>query len=247
MGEPANTHAEQVRTLFDVKATTWSAKYAPHGPLAGRLTRLATAVSYHVPVGGTVLELGCGTGELARHLAASGLLVAGCDISPQMLAHASAAGPGSHVSWVRLDPGWRTLPLRPASVDAVVAASVLEYVAYPQGVLQECARVLRRGGVALCTVPDPAHPVRWLEQLAIPAARSPLGYVASDRWPRLRHYVTYLQISRQRRTADWWCAAAARAGLTTIPRPAEGAERAPLRLLTFQRPRHDPDPTVEPR
>ena len=233
--------------LFDVKATTWSANYAPGGPLAGRLTRLATAVSYHVPTGGTVLDLGCGTGELARHLAASGLLVAGCDIAPQMLAHASAADQGRRVGWVRLDPGWRTLPLRSASVDAVVAASVLEYVAHPQAVLEECARVLRPGGVALCTVPDPAHPVRWMEQLAIPAARSPLGRAAAGRWPRLRlrQYVTYLQVSRQRRTVDWWGGVAALAGLSTVPRPAEDAERAPLRLLTFHRPRQDPDTTRE--
>ncbi len=233
--------------LFDVKAADWSAKYTSDGPLAGRLTRLATAVSYHVPTGGTVLDLGCGTGELARHLAASGLLVAGCDIAPQMLALASAADQGDRVGWVRLDPGWRTLPLRPASVDAVIAASVLEYVAHPRVVLQECARVLRPGGVALCTVPDPAHPVRWLEQLAIPAARSPLGHAASDRLPRLRHYVTYLQISRQRRTAAWWSSVAARAGLATVPRPADDAERAPLRLLTFERPRHDRDTTRETR
>lgn len=239
MGEPASTHAGQVRTLFDLKATNWSAKYAPYGPLAGRLTRLATAVSYHVPTGGSVLDLGCGTGELARHLAASGLLVAGCDIAPQMLARASAAEEGGPVGWVQLDPRWQTLPLRPASVDAVVAASVLEYVAHPQGVLAECARVLRPGGVMLCTVPDPSHPVRWLEQLAIPAARGPLGHAAAERWPRLQHYVTYLQISRQRRTANWWSVMAARAGLTTVPRPADDAERAPLRLLTFRRPRHD--------
>lgn len=247
MPEPAPAHADQVQRLFDVKATTWSAKYAADGPLAGRLTRLATAVSYHVPTGGTVLDLGCGTGDLARHLAVSGLLVAGCDIAPEMLARAAAAGGGSSVGWLRLDPGWQTLPLRPASVNAIVAASVLEYVARPQGVLNECARVLRPGGVVLCTVPDPAHPVRWLEWLAIPAARSPLGRAAAERWPRLRHYVTYLQISRQRRSGDWWSAVAARAGLTTVPRPAEDAERAPLRLLTFQRSSPAPDALKESR
>jgi len=40
---------------------------------------------------------------------------------------------------------------------------------------------------------------------------------------------------------------AARAGLATVPRPADDAERAPLRLLTFERPRHDRDTTRETR
>ncbi len=118
-----------------------------------------------------MLDLGCGTGELARHLAASGLRVTGCDISANMLNQAAAADAAGAAGWVPLQPGWQALPFAPASFDAVVAASVLEYVGSPAAVLGECARVLRPGGVMLCTVPDLAHPVRWLEWAA--AAISP--------------------------------------------------------------------------
>ena len=110
-----------------------------------------------------MLDLGCGTGELARHLAAAGLRVTGCDISAEMLARLPRPIPTGAVEWVPLDPGWQTLPFESASFDAVVAASVLEYVDEPAAVLRECARVLRPGGVVLCTVPDLTHPVRWLE------------------------------------------------------------------------------------
>jgi ubiquinone/menaquinone biosynthesis C-methylase UbiE len=186
-----------------------------------------------VVAGGRLLDLGCGTGELARDLAASGFRVTGCDIAPQMLRRAAAADPDARVGWLRLAPRWGTLPFGPASVDAVVAASVLEYVPDAGAVLRECARVLRPGGVLLCTVPNPAHPVRWLEWLAGRAARTPTARAGFSASPRLRQYLTYLQVSRQCRPVGWWCSAAGNAGLVRL---AHSARRSPLCLLIFQRP-----------
>ena len=103
MTDQATAHPEQVQRLFDDKASTWAAKYAPHGRLTGRLTQLADAVGYRVAAGGHVLDLGCGSGELSRHLAAAGLRVTGCDISPKMLARAAASDPTASSSWC----GWR--------------------------------------------------------------------------------------------------------------------------------------------
>jgi SAM-dependent methyltransferase len=226
--------AVQVRQLFDTKAAAWPSKYAPDGRLAGRLTRLARAVTYFVPACGSVLDLGCGTGELAAATAAAGMRVTGCDISPEMLRRAATEMSHS-VGWVHLDPGWRVLPFRAGTFDAVVASSVLEYVDDPTAVLRECRRVLRPGGIVLCTVPDPRHPVRWLEWLIDTVAREPVVQVAARRWPRLDSYLTYLRISRQRHSSRWWHAAAARANLLDIRYRFDSAERSTLRLLTFQR------------
>lgn len=236
MADRAPGHPEKVRLLFDTKAATWSAKYAPGGRLVDRLTRFADAVGFHIAAEGTVLDLGCGTGELSRHLGAVGLRVTGCDISPQMLEQAATGDDGRVVDWVCLDPEWRMLPFEPDSFDAVVAASVLEYVDSPAAVLAECARVLRPGGVMLCTVPDLAHPVRWLEWLAGLAGRIPVMRALASDWPRAERYLTYLQISRQRHPAGWWHNVAAQAGLLTGDRPPDAAAPSPLRLFTFQRP-----------
>ena len=235
MAEQALDHTQQVQLLFDAKAGSWAAKYAPDGRLARRLTQLADAIGYHVPSGGRVLDLGCGTGELARHLAGAGLRVTGCDISANMLGQAAAADPAAAAVWIQLDPDWRTLPVATASFDAVLAASVLEYVGSPAAVLHECARVLRPGGVLLCTVPDPRHPVRWLEWLVGAAASGSFVRAAAESWPRLDRYLTYLQISRQRRSAGWWHATAGQEGLLAIPRRPHSARHSPLRLFTFRR------------
>jgi SAM-dependent methyltransferase len=227
--------ALQVRQLFDDKAAAWPSKYAQDGPLAGRLTRLTSAVAYHVPTGGNVLDLGCGTGQIASAIAATGIRTTGCDISPEMLHRAVAADPSGTVDWVQLDPGWQVLPFAPETFNAVVASSVLEYVDDPVAVLRECRRVLRPGGVVLCTVPDPRHPLRQLEWLLGVAARVRAVRLAGRRWPRLDSYLTYLRISRQRHPARWWREIAGRVGLLDVRYTADSAERSPLSLLTFQR------------
>jgi SAM-dependent methyltransferase len=229
-------HGDGIRRLFDAKAARWPAKYTPDGPLAGRLVQFTAAVEDLVGWGGELLDLGCGSGELARHLAGIGYRMTGCDIAPQMLRQAEMADQAQRVRWIRLDPEWRTLPFASGSLDAVIAASVLEYVPEPRAVLHECARVLRPGGSLLCTVPDLTHPVRWLEWPFTLVARTPLVRPAQQAWPRLGSYLTYLRVSRQRRPIRWWQGAARHAGLTPASLPGRHAPRAPLRLLAFTRP-----------
>jgi SAM-dependent methyltransferase len=231
-------HADHVRALFDGKAPGWPAKYAADGRLAGRLTQFAAVVGDLAVAGGKLLDLGCGSGELARHLAAAGFVVTGCDISPLMLDRAAAADSQRAVRWIRLEPGWRTLPFATASLDGVVAASVLEYVPLPATVLGECARVLRPGGFLLCTVPNVAHPVRWMEWPLCLSVRTALGRIAlagiaSGTPPRPRQYLAYLATSRQRRRVRWWHATARRAGLS--PEAVRQPAHEPLRVLAFTR------------
>jgi ubiquinone/menaquinone biosynthesis C-methylase UbiE len=227
--------ALQVRHLFDAKAADWPSKYTQDGRLVGRLTRLTSAVAYHVPAGGSVLDLGCGTGELTLTIAAAGMRATGCDISPEMLRIAAGADTPCDADWVELEPGWQVLPFRKESFDAVVASSVFEYVDDPLIVLHECRRILRPGGIVLCTVPDPRHPVRWLEWLINTVAKEPVVRAAGRRWDRLDAYLAYLDVSQQRHLPRWWHATAAQAGLLEARCPSGSAGRSPLSLFTFGR------------
>jgi ubiquinone/menaquinone biosynthesis C-methylase UbiE len=228
--------ALQVRRLFDAKAASWPSKYAPGGRLADRLSRLADAVAHQVPAGGNVLDLGCGTGDLARYLSGAGFQVTGCDVSASMLTKAATIDPVCTVEWVQLNLDWQVLPYSDDSFDAIVASSVLEYVVSPAEVLAECTRVLRPGAVVLATVPDLAHPVRWLEGVVHLFTILPGVRTAARVSPRLDNYMAYLRISRQRHPGTWWSLAAARAGLLTLPTPHDPSGHTPLRLFTFQRP-----------
>ncbi|WP_433366034.1 class I SAM-dependent methyltransferase [Actinoplanes sp. CA-142083] len=88
---------------------------------------------------GPVLELGCGTGIHAAQLADLGWAPLGVDLSTRMLAYAKGRLPVAQGDATRL-------PVRDATLDAVVAIMVhTDMPDYP-AVLREAARILRSGG-----------------------------------------------------------------------------------------------------
>ena len=236
MAERLPGHSDRVKDLFDAKASSWSAKYAPSGRLTGRLSRIHAVLEDYVHPGSSVLDLGCGSGDIARAVASAEMQVTGCDISREMLRCALREDVESEIKWLQLDTNWRKLPFGASGFDAIIAVSVFEYVENPAAVICECARVLKPGGVLLCTVPDVTHPVRWIEWAAgLPLAALRAADVARP-WPRLDNYLMYLRTSRHRHFAGWWSRAAVRNGLERVPNPRSAGEKAPLRLLVFQRP-----------
>jgi 2-polyprenyl-3-methyl-5-hydroxy-6-metoxy-1,4-benzoquinol methylase len=238
------SHVEQVHRLFDDKAVDWADHYRPDGPLLGRLNQVAATVEQLTSPGSAVLDLGCASGELARFLARSGFRLTGADVSGKMLSQARQAEAGGSARWVQIDPAWQRLPFGPASFSTVVMSSVLEYVESPATVMAECARILQPGGTLVCTVPNLAHPVRWLEWIGRRAAgAAPARALAATRdrgrdrsrdWGRLGPYLTYLRISRQRHRRNWWETVAGQAGLQPVPLAARAAGRPTLRLLVFR-------------
>lgn len=94
-----------------------------------------------------VLDVGCGTGELERLIRERypRTTLVGVDVTPQMLAVAREK--------FRDDPGVtfllaqaETLPCAPEHFDAVVSCNMLHHVRSVDGLLRECARVLRPRG-----------------------------------------------------------------------------------------------------
>lgn len=125
--------------------------------------------------GQALLDLGCASGRLLRHLAREerGLSLYGCDLN------------ANNIAWMRRHLGTLpmvyfqnsilpTLPLPERSLDIVTALSVFTHIAdYEEAWLLEIRRLLKPGGFALITV----HTDRF--------------------WPEIPHHFTFEFLTKQ--------------------------------------------------
>ncbi|MCU4183195.1 bifunctional 2-polyprenyl-6-hydroxyphenol methylase/3-demethylubiquinol 3-O-methyltransferase UbiG [Acidiferrimicrobium sp. IK] len=125
---------------YDDLADAW---WDPRGAFA-MLHWLAEARAGLVPAaarpGAVLVDLGCGGGLLAPHLAAKGYHHVGVDVTGSALRRARDHG----VTVVRADAA--TVPLRDEVADVVCAGEILEHVTDPAAVVAEACRLLRPGG-----------------------------------------------------------------------------------------------------
>jgi ubiquinone/menaquinone biosynthesis C-methylase UbiE len=100
--------------------------------------------------GDRVLDVGCGTGELAAHLIEScvGIQVVGADLVPAMLRQAQGKLSG-RVALVAADAV--QLPFADRSFEVVVSSSSFHYWSSPEAGLAEIRRVLRPNGRLVLT------------------------------------------------------------------------------------------------
>jgi ubiquinone biosynthesis O-methyltransferase len=96
--------------------------------------------------GQTVLDVGCGDGELAIELWRRGARVTGVDASPKMI-EAACERAHRHGADIRFELATaQLLPYKAATFDHVVAVTVLCFLTDAQPTIREVARVLRPGG-----------------------------------------------------------------------------------------------------
>ncbi|HJQ22300.1 MAG TPA: methyltransferase domain-containing protein [Blastocatellia bacterium] len=196
--------ADAVEQLFNEKAASWQEKYRNDGPLLDRLRVVGQAIAQRLSAPASLLDLGCGTGNLAVHLSHQAYDVTACDIAERMIEEGRRAFAGAAIRWLLLPASWRRLPLDSAAFDAVVATSVFEYLSDPDAVLSECSRVLKPGGWLIFTAPDMKRRRRKLEKISRPLA---VGCVRSKLFkflPAVERYLIYLSVSRQRLTPEQW-------------------------------------------
>ena len=108
-----------------------------------RWKRRLVALSGITP-GARVLDLACGTGDLAALLAAQGARVTGLDLTREMIDLARRRPEARPVTWMVGD--MMHLPCRDASVDVVTAGYGLRNMPALEAALDEIARVLTPGG-----------------------------------------------------------------------------------------------------
>ncbi|HEU5179209.1 MAG TPA: bifunctional demethylmenaquinone methyltransferase/2-methoxy-6-polyprenyl-1,4-benzoquinol methylase UbiE [Candidatus Polarisedimenticolia bacterium] len=162
---PGSERAEKVRLLFSTIARRYDRvnDWMSWGMHRRWKRRLVGSIAPRA--GGRVLDLCCGTGDVARALAAQPgrMQVVGLDFTPEMLEVArQATPPGLAVRYEQGDA--LSLPFPDASFDAVTCAYGLRNLADLDRGLREAFRVLRPSGrLASLEFGRPRHPVlSWI-------------------------------------------------------------------------------------
>jgi ubiquinone/menaquinone biosynthesis C-methylase UbiE len=224
----------EVRTLFNAKARTWNQKYEAGGALAFRVAAFERLLAQRLFPNAKVLDLGCGTAAIASALSTCGFRVTACDIAEEMIEAGKRIYGEYGIEWCLLPFDWKQLPFNASTFDGIVASSVLEYLPDVSGVLTECQRVLKPGGILVATVPNPRTLTRKLERLVRPAATRLNRLPGLNRIPKFRSYATYLKCSRNRMSLNEWRAAGRQAHFAEIAQIETGAPNARLAFLIFR-------------
>ena len=154
---PASAPAAYVRALFD----DYADRFDDH---------LVNTLHYHVPEHmraaledlnkthqitlplGDLLDVGCGTGLVGRHLHGLYTHISGVDLSPQMIAHARATDFYTHLTCA---DGIDTLQQQnDHSLDAICAADVFVYIGALDDFFCHSARVLRQKGLLIFSIQE---------------------------------------------------------------------------------------------
>lgn len=140
-----------------------------------RYDLVADAVRRHLPVGGAVLDVGCGSALVADRIADVDATYVGVDFGGHHSAYAAKrladAGYRLRSTIARCDG--ETLPFPDACFDVVVMSEVIEHLMRPERAVWEVARVLKPGGVFVMTTNNASemplrspltHLFAWLEK-----------------------------------------------------------------------------------
>ena len=128
------------------------------------LRRRAAYVAEHVPLGSRLLDVGCGTGRLAKRLAAAGYDVTGADPSTGMIEVLERNAPEVKA----VVASGESLPFDSGSFGASYCVAVMHHVAEEGAVsrtLSEMVRVVQPGGLVLVWDHNPLNPY-WRRLMA---------------------------------------------------------------------------------
>ena len=153
--------------------------------------------------GKVVLELGSGAGQCSRWLRSQGAVAFGLDLSERQLQHSRRIDEATGITVPSVCATATTLPFATEGFDIVFSSfGALQFVAEAQPMVDEVARVLRRGGTFAFSV---THPVRW----SMPDDAGPDGLrITSSYWDRTPYVEedddgTPRYVEHHRTLGDW--------------------------------------------
>jgi len=120
------------------------------------LDKRTNLVKQLLPLGGTVLDVGCGTGQLAEAIAAEGYDLFGADLSTSMIARARQRGLAATCAGVTT-----ALPFANDTFDLALTVATLHHLETPERVTAtvcEMGRVVKHGGFVVLWDHNPANP-----------------------------------------------------------------------------------------
>ncbi|WP_252975728.1 class I SAM-dependent methyltransferase [Janibacter melonis] len=139
--------SDEVRAAYDAMAQAYAAAYPTTEPESAPELAMVDHLVELLGPGARVLDAGCGTGRMSRHLADRGAVVEGVDLSPGMLEQARAGHPDLPFSLRSLTD----LGGEDGRHDGVLCWYSLIHLDDTDAVLavREMARVVRPGGLVL--------------------------------------------------------------------------------------------------
>jgi SAM-dependent methyltransferase len=136
--------------LWERNAQWWQREYS-EGADAEYTTQILPLVERHLSGARRVLDVGCGEGQVARHLAGHGVEVVGVDVTMAQISVARERAGGPLYARARGE----ALPCRSAAFDAVLFCLALEHIEAFEAAIDEVARTLEPDGRFLLLLSHP--------------------------------------------------------------------------------------------
>jgi len=150
LNEASENKGQRVRRMFDAIAHRYDLMNRVMTFGFDQSWRRLVVKMASLPAGGLLLDLACGTGDIAALAAGrySASPIVAADFSSNMLKEARRRFPGAAITWLACDANH--LPFADSQFHAVTFAYLLRNVSDVKAVLAEVHRVLAPGGRAVC-------------------------------------------------------------------------------------------------
>jgi 2-polyprenyl-6-hydroxyphenyl methylase/3-demethylubiquinone-9 3-methyltransferase len=193
MKQSIKNQTDAVANLFNGKASSWAAKYDRR--LKTRFKVITDALLRHCPTGNTLLDLGCGTGELSFFAGKRGFYVTAVDISSDMINICKTKLKELPEKYSVINGDYFLLAKEIGIFDAVLCSSVFEYLPEPADKLSLISEHLSSGGFVFISIPNIYSVERFIESV-LKCVLTPIKHMRFVK--RLQPFLKYLCLSKTR-------------------------------------------------